>query len=79
MEFSTKGGGGSATGRFSTKKEKKEKKCKDDQNSPIHQENSKLNFLIIGGVRSNFRADSPILFLFNLILFLWSYLLKYGR
>ena len=48
-------------GRFSTKK-KKEKKCKDDQNGPFHPENSRLKFFIIGGVRSNFRADSPILF-----------------
>ena len=31
---------------------KKIKKCKDDQNSPIHPENT----------RSNVRADSPILF-----------------
>ena len=47
-------------GRFSTKKKKKKKKCKDDQNGPIHPENSRLNFFIIGGVRSNFRADSLI-------------------
>ena len=53
--------------------------CKDDQNGPIHPENSKLFVIIIGGVRSNFWADSPILFLFNFILFLWSHLLKYGR
>ena len=49
-------------GRFSTKKKKKEKKCKDDQNGLIHPENGRLKFFIIGGVRSNFRADSPILF-----------------
>ena len=49
-------------GQFSTKNKKKEKKCKDAQNSPIHPENSRLKFFIIGGVRSNFRADSPILF-----------------
>ena len=53
--------------------------CKDDQNGPIHPEHSRIIFFIIGGVRSNFRADSPILFLFNFILFLWSYLLKYGE
>ena len=40
----------------------KKKKCKDDQNGPIYPENSRLNFFIIGGVRSNLRADSPILF-----------------
>ena len=34
-------------GRFSTKKKKK--KCKDDQNGPIHPENSRLKFFIIGG------------------------------
>ena len=68
-------------GRFSTKKKIKRKKCKDDQNGPNHSENSRLNFFIIGGVRSNFRVDfNLILFYFNLIiLFLWSYLLKYGR
>ena len=49
--------------RFFTKK----KKCKDGQNGPIHPENSRLKFLIIGGVRSNFWADSPILL--NFILF----------
>ena len=48
-------------GRFSTTK-KKLKKCKDDQNGPFYPENSRLKFIIIGGVRSNFRADSPILF-----------------
>ena len=42
------------------------KKCffqenfKDDQNGLIHPENSRLKFFIIGGVKSNFRADSPI-------------------
>ena len=35
---------------------------KDDQNGPIHPENSRLKFFIVGGVRSNFRVDSPILF-----------------
>ena len=54
-------------GRFSTKKKKKFKKCKDDQNGPIHPENSRLKLFIIGGVRPNFWADSPIYF--NLILF----------
>ena len=54
MEFSTKGGG-VRMGRFSTKKKKK--KCKDDQNGPIHPENLRLKFFIIGGVRSNIRAD----------------------
>ena len=56
MEFSTKGGG-VRMGRFSTKK-----KCKDDQNGPIHPKNSRLKIFIIGGVRSNFPANSPILF-----------------
>ena len=74
MELTTKWVG-SAMGRFSTKK----KKCKDDQNVLIHPENSRLKSLNIGGVRSNFWADSPILFLFYFILFLWSYLLKYRR
>ena len=32
------------------------------KNGPIHPENSRLKFFIIGGVRSNFRADSLILF-----------------
>ena len=32
-------------------------KCKDDQNGLIHPENSRLKFVIIGGVRSNFLAD----------------------
>ena len=62
MEFSTKGEGGSAMGQFSTKKKKKKKKCKDDQNGSFHPENSRLKFFIIGVVRSNFWADSPILF-----------------
>ena len=74
MEFSTKG-----WVDFPLRKKQKKIKCKDDQNGPFHPENSRLNFFIIGGVRSNFRADSPILFLFYFILFLWSYLLKYGR
>ena len=73
MEFSTKGGG-SGWVDFPLRKNLLKKKCKDDQNGSIHPENSRLKFFIIGGVRSNFRADSPILFLFNLILFLWSYL-----
>ena len=30
---------------------KKIKKCKDDQNGPIHPENARLKFFIIGGVR----------------------------
>ena len=47
-------------GRFSSKKKEKEK-CKGDQNGPFYPENSRLQFFIIGGVRSNFRADSPIL------------------
>ena len=58
MEFSTKGG----SGWVDFPLRKKNKKCKDDQNGPFHPENSRLKFFIIGGVRSNFRADSPILF-----------------
>ena len=61
VEFSTKGEG-VRMGRFSTKKKKNKKKCKDDQNGTIHPKNSRLKIFTIGGVRSNFRADSPILF-----------------
>ena len=50
-------------GRFSTKKKKK---CKDDQNGIFHPENSRLNFFIIGVVRSNFWAD----FIFILFYFI---------
>ena len=57
--------GGSGWVDFPLRKKKDKKKCKDDQNGPIHPENRRLKFLIIGGVRSNFRAQSPILFLFN--------------
>ena len=61
MEFSTKGGGGQRWVDFPLRKRrKKNKKCKDDQNGPIHPENGRLKVFIIGGVRSNFRADSPI-------------------
>ena len=57
---------------------RKNKKCKDDQNGPIHPENSRLKFFIIGGSGQIFGLI--VRFYFNLIiLFLWSYLLKYGR
>ena len=36
-------------GRFSTKKKKWGKECKDDQNGLIRPENRRLKFLIIGG------------------------------
>ena len=62
-------------GRFSTKKKKGKKKYKDDQNGPIHPENSRLNFFIIGGSGQFF----GLIVRFYFILFLWSYLLKYGR
>ena len=51
MEFSTKGGGESGWVDFPPRKKKKKKKCNDDQNGPIHPENSRLKFFIIGGVR----------------------------
>ena len=66
MEFFNKGGG-SGWVDFPLRKKNKKTKCKDDQNGPFHPEKSRLNFFIIGWVRSNFRADSPILFLFYFI------------
>ena len=61
------GGGGQ---RFSTERKKNKKKCKDDQNI-IRPEKVRLKFFIVGGFRSNFRADSLILFLilFNFIFY----------
>ena len=55
-------GGGSGWVHFPLRKKTKNKKCRDDQIGPIRPANSRLTFFIIGGVRSNFRADSPILF-----------------
>ena len=41
-------------GRFSTEEKKYLKKCKDDQNGPMHPENSRLKFFIIGGGQVKF-------------------------
>ena len=59
MEFPTKVGG-SGWVDFPLRKKKRKKNEKNDQNGPIHPENSRLKFFIIGGVRSNFRADNFI-------------------
>ena len=57
VEFSTKGGGGGSGWVDFPLRKKNKKKCKDDKNGPFHPENWRLTFFIIGGVRSNFRAD----------------------